>query len=278
MFELPEFVTLAKQINGTLSGKTIQKGQLGNSPHKFVWYNRSHDEFERLTRGKVVGDAWAKGKWLFIPVEPGLVLLLGECGGKAIYHPPGGKLPKKYHLLLTFEDDSFFTLTTQMWGAMELYEKGKEKQRKYVKGMRVTPIEPEFTFDYFSALVDEVIPEKKRSVKGLLTQDQLIPGLGNSSAQDIMYRARLHPRYSIDALTRDQRRGLYDAILTTVNKIIEKGGRYDEYDLFNERGGYVRLMDKNSVGHPCPDCESSIEKMQYLGGACYFCPTCQILN
>jgi formamidopyrimidine-DNA glycosylase len=278
MFELPEFVTLAKQMNSTLSGKIIKKGQLGNSPHKFVWYNRTHEEFEELTMGKVVGEAWVQGRWLFTPLEPGFVMLLGECGGKAIYHPPGAKLPKKYHLYLTFNDDSFFTLTTQMWGAMELYEKGDEQERDYVKGMRVTPIEPEFTFGYFSNLVEEVIPEKKRSVKGLLTQDQLIPGLGNASAQDIMFRARLHPKYPIDALSGEQRQELYEAVLTTVDEIIEKGGRYDEYSLFGERGGYVRLMDKNAVGQPCPDCGTSIEKMQYLGGACYYCPRCQTLN
>ena len=44
MFELPEFITLARQINETLCGKTISGGSLGNSPHKFVWYNRSSDE------------------------------------------------------------------------------------------------------------------------------------------------------------------------------------------------------------------------------------------
>jgi formamidopyrimidine-DNA glycosylase len=278
MFELPEFTVLAEQINATLRGKTIQKGQLGNSPHKFVWYNRTHEEFEDLTEGKVVGDAHVKGRWLFIALEPGYVLLLGECGGKAIYHAPDAKLPKKYHLYLTFKDDSFFTVTTQMWGAMELYEKGKEKEREYVKGMRVTPIEPEFTFDYFNNLIEEVIPEKKRSVKGLLTQDQLIPGLGNASAQDIMFRARLHPRFSIDELSVGERQGLYDAIQVTITEIIEKGGRYDEFDLFGDRGGYVRLMDKNAVGQPCPECGTSIEKMQYLGGACYVCPSCQVLN
>lgn len=278
MFELPEYVTLAGQINSTLKGKRIKSGQLGNSPHKFVWYNRTHDEFEKLTEGKNVGEAWSRGRWLFVPLEPGYVLLLGECGGKAFFHPPGAKLPKKYHLYLTFEDDSFFTLTTQMWGAMELYEKGEEQEREYVKGMRVTPIEPEFTSDYFSNLIDEVVPDKKRSVKGLLTQDQLVPGLGNASAQDIMFRARLHPRHSIDTLSADQRRNLYDAILSTVNEIIDKGGRYDEYNLFGERGGYVRLMDKNAVGQPCPNCGTSIEKMQYLGGACYYCPNCQVLN
>ncbi len=275
MFELPEFVTLAGQINNTLKGKTIRSGNLGNIPHKFVWYNRSHEEFERLTKGKTIGDAWVKGKWLFVPIEPGFILLLGECGGKVLYHPPGSKVPKKYHLYLIFEDDSFFTATTQMWGAMELYEKGEEDRRKYVRGMRTTPIDPEFTFDYFSTLVGDLVSEKKRSVKGLLTQDQIIPGLGNAIAQDILFQARLHPKHPIADLSEDQKRVLYDAILNTVKEIMEQGGRYDEYDLYNNRGGYVRIMDKNAVGNPCPECGSIIEKIQYLGGACYFCPSCQ---
>lgn len=276
MFELPEFFTLSKQINSSLRGKIIRSGHLGNTPHKFVWYNRSHDEFEMLTKGKMTGETWAKGKWLFIPLEPGYVLLLGECGGK-IYHPPGSKLPKKYHLYLTFEDNSFFTVTTQMWGAMELYEKGKEGQRKYVQGMRVTPIEPEFTFSYFCNLIQGLVSQKKRSVKWLLTQDQIIPGLGNAIAQDIIFRARLHPRHPIDDLDLQQKQVLFDAILNTVNEVMEKGGRYDEYDLYNKRGGYIRIMDKNSVGNPCPECRSAIEKIQYLGGSCYFCPSCQEL-
>ena len=275
MFELPEFFVLAKQINHTLKGKIIRSGHLGNTPHKFVWYNRSHDEFEKLTRGKTIGESWSKGRWLFVPVEPGYVLLLGECGGKVLYHPPGSKVPKKYHLYLIFEDDSFFTVTTQMWGAMELYEKGEEQNRQYVQGMRTTPIEPEFTLDYFSSLVDGLVAEKKRSVKGLLTQDQIIPGLGNAIAQDIMFRARLHPKHPIADLSEGQKRGLYDAILNTVKEVMEQGGRYDEFDLYNNRGGYVRLMDKNAAGNPCPECGSAIEKMQYLGGACYFCPSCQ---
>jgi formamidopyrimidine-DNA glycosylase len=275
MFELPEYVTLARQMNDTLQGKTIQRGQLGNSPHKFVWYNRSHDEFERLTRGKAVGSARAKGRWLFLPLEPGCVLLLGECGGKALYHPPGAKVPKKYHLYITFDDGSFFTVTTQMWGAMELFAEGEEQDREYVKGMRTTPIEPEFTLDYFCALADDLVGGKKRSAKALLTQDQIIPGLGNAIAQDILYQARLHPRHPIAELSAAQRQALYQAIVDTVAEVIEKGGRYDEFDLYGNRGGYVRIMDKNAVGRPCPGCGGQVEKIQYLGGACYLCPNCQ---
>ena len=278
MFELPEFFTLSKQINSSLCGKIIRSGHLGNTPHKFVWYNRTHEEFEMLTQGKMIGETWSKGKWLFIPLEPGYLLLLGECGGKVLYHPPGSKLPKKYHLYLTFEDDSFFTVTTQMWGAMELYEKGKEGNREYIKGMRLTPVEPEFTFSYFCNLIQELVSQKKRSVKGLLTQDQIIPGLGNAIAQDILFRARLHPRHPIDNLDLQQKQELFDAILSTVNQVMEEGGRYDEYDLYNQRGGYVRVMDKNSAGTPCPVCGNTIKKIQYLGGACYICPSCQELS
>lgn len=277
MFELPEFVILARQINQTVSGKVIKVAGLGNTPHKFVWYNRTSPEFAALTRGKIVGKAAAKGKWLFIPLEPGYMLLLGECGGKVLYHPAGAKLPKKYHLHLRFDDDSFLTATTQMWGAMELYEQGQEQQRQYIRDMRPTPLDPGFTFEYFSALIDHLNETEKRSVKGLLTQDQLIPGLGNAIAQDILFKSKLHPRHPISDLTMDQRRQLYRTILETVAQIIAQGGRYDEYDLNNRPGGYVRIMDKNAVGRPCPVCAHEIEKIQYLGGACYFCPHCQVI-
>jgi formamidopyrimidine-DNA glycosylase len=274
MFEIPEFVTLARQINDTLTGKIIRRGVLGNKPHKFVWYNQTPAEFERLTSGKTVGQAWAKGKWLFIPLEPGYVLVFGECGGKFLYHPPGEKAPDTYHLYLSFEDGSGFSATTQMWGAMELFERGREQERQYIQGMRPTPAEPEFTFDYFDALIDTLLAGEKRSLKSLLTQDQLIPGLGNAIAQDILFRARLHPRHPLADLDIARRR-LYDAILGTVSEAIEKGGRYDEVDLYNQPGGYVRLMDKQALDRPCPVCGGAIVKMQYLGGSCYLCPACQ---
>lgn len=275
MFDLPEFVTLARQMNDAIRGKTVQSGSLGNKPHKFVSYNRSHEEFAQLTQGKTVGEARARGKWLFLPLEPGYVMLLGECGGKVLYHPAGSQVPKSYHLRITFDDGSSLTATTAMWGAFELYEQGREQERQYVQGMRPTPAEREFSFEYFCDLIDTLVAEKKRSAKGLLTQEQLIPGLGNAIAQDILFRAGLHPRHPIGELDDGQRRALYDAILSTVREVTERGGRYDEVDLHGRPGGYVRLMDKNAAGQPCPACGTTVEKIQYLGGRCYFCPTCQ---
>lgn len=276
MFELPEFVTLTRQFNETLVGKRIDQARLDPKPHKFVWFNRTPEEFAELTRGKVVGKSSSRGKWLFTPLNPGLVLLLGECGGRVTFHPPGAPTLKNAHLSIIFDDASCLTATTQMWGAMEIYAKGEEKNRDLIRGMRPTPVDPEFTLEYFSALIDELAGAEKRSVKGLLTQDQLVPGLGNAIAQDILFRARLHPRHPIEELSKSQRRTLHRSITGTVNAVIRQGGRYDERDLFDQPGGYVRLMDKNAAGRPCPECGETIEKIQYLGGACYFCPRCQV--
>jgi formamidopyrimidine-DNA glycosylase len=164
-----------------------------------------------------------------------------------------------------------------MWGAMELYEQGQETKRKYIRDMRPTPIDAEFSLEYFTALIAECARTERRSVKGLLTQDQLIPGLGNAIAQDILFQARLHPRQPVESLDRRSRKALYDSIRKTVAKAITQGGRNDEVNLFGEPGGYQRILDKNRLGNPCPACGTAVVKEQYLGGACYYCPKCQCI-
>jgi formamidopyrimidine-DNA glycosylase len=60
-----------------------------------------------------------------------------------------------------------------------------------------------------------------------------------------------------------------------VQEAIDLGGRYDEFDLFGNKGGYIRLMDSKTAGTPCIQCGAEIRKISYLGGACYICPECQ---
>jgi formamidopyrimidine-DNA glycosylase len=260
---------------GTIEGKTIVGGVRGNAPHKFVWYNLERDDFESRVRGLRVGHAHVEGRWLFVPLEPGHMLLLGEWGGRILYHAAPASPPAKHHLYLAFEDGSALSATTQVWGGVGLFEHGREREWQYVKNMRITPVEAAFTAEYFAALVVEVRAAGKRSVKGLLTQDQLIPGLGNAIAQDIMFRAGLHPRREIGELVESQVKTLYDEIVATVRDVTAAGGRDDERDLFGQPGGYRRIMSARTAGHPCPRCGVRIEKMQYLGGTCYVCPACQ---
>ncbi len=275
MFELPEYVVLASQITRTLNKKRIESASLGNSPHKFVWYNVSRDEFARTMSGKTFGPAYSRGRWLFIPIIPGYLLVFGECGGKMLYHKSVSQIPPRYHLLVRFCDGTAFSATTEIWRAMELYKRGEELKRKYIEGMKPTPVDKQFTFGYFNDLIDHCLPGNTTTAKGLLTQNQLIPGLGNSITQDILFAARMSPKRLLKEMRQKDRKIFYIAITKTVQEVISKHGRYDESDLFGQPGGYKRKMDKNSVGKPCPQCGGRVEKIQYLGGACYYCPQCQ---
>ncbi len=275
MFEISECVTLARQMGKSLTGRLVAAGDLGNSPHRFVWYNVEPAAFASTVRGKRVGEAYSRGRWLFIPLEPGYLLVFGECGGRILFHEAAGDLPAKYHLSLRFDDGAALSATTQMWGAMELYRRGSELKRKYIRGMRPTPTDAEFTSGYVRRLASEAVKTGHKTVKALLTQDQLIPGLGNSLAQDIMFRAGLHPRQPLERLAAVEIGVLHREIRTVVREAIRLGGRNDEVDLHGRPGRYQRIMDSRAAGKPCPQCATRVQKMAYLGGACYFCPRCQ---
>jgi formamidopyrimidine-DNA glycosylase len=275
MFEIPEYVTIASQMAESLSGRRISSGSLGNSPHKFVWYNLRPADFSAKVKGKFIGKPTTRGRWLFIPVEKGYNLILGECGGKILFHKSTSDFPERYHLALHFDDGSALSVMTQMWGAMELYQKGEELKNKYIKDMRTTPLDRGFTIAYLKKLIKEAISSGNRTAKAILTQNQLIPGLGNSIAQDIMFKAELHPKCPLEALSSAQVEKLHRTIIGTLKEAIRLGGRNDEYDLNGVLGRYERIMDKHAAGRPCPKCRTKVEKIAYLGGACYFCPRCQ---
>jgi formamidopyrimidine-DNA glycosylase len=100
-------------------------------------------------------------------------------------------------------------------------------------------------------------------------------GVANGYLQDILFRARIHPRRHAALTTAQERASLYRAIKHTLRQAVKQGGRHSERDLYDRPGSYRRMLDAGMVGKPCPECGARIQKIQYLGGASYFCPRCQ---
>ena len=100
-------------------------------------------------------------------------------------------------------------------------------------------------------------------------------GVGNGYLQDILFRAKIHPRRRAIDITEEEKRALYEAIIITLKQATALGGRDTERDLYNRPGDYRRMLDSRSAGQPCSECGTLIVKIQYLGGSSYFCPDCQ---
>jgi formamidopyrimidine-DNA glycosylase len=276
MIELPEAVTIARQINETLAGRCIAAADCGNAPHKFAFYSRTPEEYEQILPGKTITEACARGGHILVSLEPGYTLVLGGGGERIVYHETEATLPKRRQLFLRFEDGACLTVTIQMWGSLQLYLPDEIGGNTYIGLGRVSPIDDAFTFEYFDGLFADLQANDKRAVKYFLISEPGVCGVGNGYTQDILFRARLHPRHRAVELADEQRRALYDATRDTLIQATSLDGRDSEHDLFDRPGRYARILSSEAAGKPCPRCATPIEKIQFLGGASYFCPTCQV--
>jgi formamidopyrimidine-DNA glycosylase len=278
MIEMPEATIIAQQMESKLTGKTFKQFSPGNLTHKFLWLNRSYEEFAQIIPGLQIVGASSYGRSIYLNLGSHM-LWWGDTGGKLLYNPPGGNLPKKYHLKWLFEDNSSLAFAMQMWGSVKLLDKSEFDEIPHDE-TGIPPLHPEFSFKRFNQMLESYPEMTAKGIKGFLvatgyvTPDH-INGLGNAIVQDILYNANLSPKRKIPDISQDERYILYNAIQDTVAKAIDQGGRYDERDLYNQPGGYVRLMDSKSVGTPCAKCNTGITKISYLGGACYLCQNCQ---
>jgi formamidopyrimidine-DNA glycosylase len=276
MIELPEALTIARQISAGLKGKRVESGIRGNAPHKFAFYNRPPEEYEAILRGKTMGEATGHGSLILASVEPDYVLFLGGGGERILLHRSEHTLPKKHQLLLHFRDGTYLTVTVQGWGAAQLMHKSEVAGHLRGDKGKVSPLSDAFTFEYFQRLFGELEADDPRSAKFFIISKPGILGVGNGYLQDILFRAKIHPRRRMVNTAEDERQALYQAIRETLQQAVDLGGRDTERDLYDRPGGYRRILDSRSVGQPCPECGTPIEKIQYLGGAAYFCLGCQI--
>lgn len=64
-------------------------------------------------------------------------------------------------------------------------------------------------------------------------------------------------------------------LISTPIRYHEPGARLpDKHQLLVR---FEDVLSKKTAGQPCPECGSGIRKEQFLGGAVYYCPTCQEL-
>jgi formamidopyrimidine-DNA glycosylase len=277
MIELPEALTIARQMNDDLRGRRIKSASRGNAPHKFAFYSGPPDEYAAILKGKAIGEASEHGSAILISVEPGYVLVLGIGGERILLHQDADTLPKKHQLLLEFSDGAFLTVTIQGWGAALLLHESEVAGNDLVGPTLTSPIGDDFTADYFLGLFSELDEDDSRSIKYFVISKPGIWGVGNGYLQDILFRAKLHPRKRAVELNRRQQRALLSATKKVLKEAVRLGGRDTERDLYNRPGGYTRILHSKVVGKPCPECGAPIEKIQFLGGASYFCAACQAL-
>jgi formamidopyrimidine-DNA glycosylase len=137
---------------------------------------------------------------------------------------------------------------------------------------KLSATEEEFTFEQFS----KRMAEKNKMLKAVLVgKDAILVGISNSTFQDILYRARIHPKRRSSELGVEEMRSLYDAIQFVFKERIRLNGKDIFRDLHGKQGGYTPAMGPNMKQQNCPECGTVIQKLSHGGGHVYLCPNCQ---
>ena len=276
MLELPESHTLARQLEQAVKGRRIVSVLPGSSPHRFAFFNGESAEYPALLEGRAIRGALALAHLVELVLEGDMRLTLGD-GACLRLLPPGLAVPAKHQLLLGLDDGSHLVCTVQMYGMIWAAPAGSNDSFYYkVTLEKPTPLTADFDESYWSALLSAASP--KLTAKAFLATEQRIPGLGNGTLQDILFRARIHPKSRLSALGSGELEELFHSVKDTLAQMTEQGGRDTEKDLYGNPGGYRTILSAKTVNRPCPFCLGAIVRQAYLGGNVYFCPHCQPLK
>ncbi len=274
MLEVPESKTISLQAGRILTGRKITDVFTPTSHHKFAFFSGDPAGYNKLLSGRKVRSTHGHGMFVDIYCDENTCLTIGE-GTNMRYYSSSEKPPEKYQLLMVFNDGSCVAFNVAMYGGIWAYSGIFDNKYYQLSLKSVSPLEEAFNESYFDIILHNT--PKDISAKALLATEQRIPGVGNGVLQDILFNAGIHPKRKKSTLSDQNRIELFKSVKNTLKTMTDLGGRDTEKDFFGNDGGYKTILSKNTLQNPCPVCGGQIKKEAYLGGAVYFCPTCQSL-
>ncbi|MEE9247562.1 MAG: zinc finger domain-containing protein, partial [Dehalococcoidia bacterium] len=140
-------------------------------------------------------------------------------------------------------------------------------------GLGPEPLEPSFT----PGALARILAKRGAPMKALLLEQELIAGIGNIYADDILFDAGIHPLKPGRSLARPQITLLRNSIQGILRGAIEKLSRQIPVDAPpTEELGMEVIRVPREGGAPCPECGHGIERIKVRGRGTYFCPQCQL--
>ncbi len=270
MLELPEVLTLSRQLDRELRGRTIASARRGNSPHKFAFFKPSEEELASVLARKKVAAVRGDGKCILFELTPRALFCIAEMDGRILFHGKGAALPARYQLLVSFGDGTTLTATVGLWGffgAGDGIPPGLLDQTK-----TIDPLGAEFTLARLNRLFAEY-PKPNHPIKAFLINRPRLRGFGNGYMQEMLFRAGILPTRKVASIDREERKRLHRAIRSVLAQATRQGGSADCSDIHGKPGGYRKALGAKVKS--CTVCGTPIAKRSFLGGATYYCPRCQ---
>ncbi|MGI8868191.1 MAG: DNA-formamidopyrimidine glycosylase family protein [Mycobacteriales bacterium] len=110
-------------------------------------------------------------------------------------------------------------------------------------------------------------------LKGTLTEQRTIAGIGNAYSDEILHAAKLSPFKSGARLTDDEVDRLYAAMRATLRDAVRRSVGQKAAKLKSEKRSGLAVHAR--TGMPCPVCGDTVREVSFADSSLQYCPTCQ---
>ncbi|HKT34204.1 MAG TPA: bifunctional DNA-formamidopyrimidine glycosylase/DNA-(apurinic or apyrimidinic site) lyase [Nitrospira sp.] len=273
MPELPEAEVVARQIRVRLSGATLTHTWIGRTDivregfAERAWYEGSVlKSAERFGKSVALGFE-RQGQTRYIMAEFGMTGLL-------LFSSARPRFPQHVHVRMTFAGAHEQEL--RYWNPRRFGRLSMLDQRGFESYLA-----RRFGYDPLTVTWEDFLKTVKgRSgrLKPLLMHQQVIAGIGNIYANEILFRARLHPNVRASRLSVSDIERLYRVTRNVLHEAIACGGS-SVRDFFAPDGTEGEFKRRHLVygkeGTLCPnECGRVIRRLQSERSS-FFCPVCQ---
>lgn len=279
MPELPEVEALTGFLAEQAVGRTIDRVDIAA-----IAALKTFDPPIDALRGQTVTGASRRGKFLILAAGeaadgdegPTLHLVLHLArGGWITWHdelPVTRTKPGKGPLAarVRFDDGSGFNVT----------EAGTEKRLAihvardpsdidHVATLGIDPLDPDFT----SERLGELLTGSRSQIKGVLTDQRVIAGVGNAYSDEALHAAQLSPFKVAAMLSPDEVRRLHESLVDVLRDAVERSAGLPAKGLKKEKKEGLRVHGR--TGQACPECGDTIREVSFSSKSLQYCPTCQ---
>lgn len=273
MPELPEVEALAAYLRERAVGRVVTR--VDQASFSAV---KTFDPPLSALQGLTVAGASRHGKFLDIDVD-GLHLIthLSRAGWlrwsdnlSATPPKPGkGPLALRVHLLDPETDDA---------GGFDLTEAGTQKRLAVylVRDPAEVPGIAKLGPDALTVDLDrftDLLRAQRQQVKGALTDQAVLAGIGNAYSDEILHTAHLSPFKLAANLTEGEVATLYESMVTTLTAAVARSVGQKAATLKGEKRSGLQVHAR--TGLPCPVCGDTVREVSLYDRSFQYCPTCQ---
>jgi formamidopyrimidine-DNA glycosylase len=259
MPELPEVETFKRYLDSTSLHRRITNVEVRDA---YVLKRVSAPGLARRLKGRRFESSHRHGKHLFVRAGDELWLRLHfGMTGSLQYLKHEGDAPRTARVIFRFSGDRRLSFDDQRkFGEIELIEDVDE----FLQTRGLGPDALQIGLSQFKA----IIGRHHGAVKAILLNQKLIAGVGNLYADEILFRARMHPATDAARLSDKDLRRLFRATRYVLEKAIAL--KTD----FNRLPKSWLLMHREKHGK-CPRCGRELKSLTIGGRTAWFCTHCQ---